>query len=59
MKFSREKFERNADKDTIRGVPKEHRGTLDGKEVVNDEINYKVGYDKFHLSPVPAEWCEE
>ena len=59
MKFSREKFECNADKATIRAVPKEHRVALDGKEVVNGEINYKVGNDKFYLFPVWPEWCEE
>lgn len=38
MKFSREKFECNADKTTLRLVSKEHRVALDGKEVVNGEI---------------------
>lgn len=59
MKFSREKFERNADKTTLRLVPKEHRVALDGKEVVNGEIKYKLGNDKFCLFPVYPEWCEE
>lgn len=59
MKFSRKKFERNADKGALRLVPKEHRAALDGKEVVNGEIEYKVGNDKFCLYPVFLEWCEE
>lgn len=59
MKFSREKFERNADKTTLRLVPKEHRFALDGKEVVNNEIKYKVRNDWFCLYPVFSEWCEE
>ena len=59
MKFSRKKFERNADKGILRLVPKEHRAALDGKEVVNGEIEYMVGNDKFCLYPVFPEWCEE
>lgn len=59
MKFNRKKFEQNADKATLRLVPQEHRAALDGKEVVNGEIEYKIGYDKFYLFPVFKEWCEE
>lgn len=29
------------------------------KEVVNGEIQYKVGKDKFCIYPVFSEWCEE
>ncbi len=58
MKFNSKKFMINADSVCERAIPKSHREALDGKEVVNGEIEYSVSGEDWYLYPVLPEWCD-
>lgn len=57
MKFSKEKFKK--DKRHNKLIPKEHVDIIDGMEVIDQQIEYKVGVIRHYLYPVLPEWCEE
>jgi hypothetical protein len=56
MKFSASKFRK--DKRYRRLLPDSHLAVLDGREVVDEHINYEVDGEEFYLYPVIPEWCE-
>ena len=39
-------------------LPDSHLAVLDGREVVDEHINYEVDGEEFYLYPVIPEWCE-
>lgn len=59
MKFSVEKFRKNAEHAIRKRVPQPHLDILDGMEVTRDTLEYQVDGEKFYLFPVYPEWCEE
>lgn len=58
MKFSVKKFAANADKVCRKAVTEPHRQALDGKEVVDGQIDYSVDGKEYYLYPVLPEWCD-
>ncbi|WP_230397995.1 hypothetical protein [Novisyntrophococcus fermenticellae] len=59
MRFSVEKFRKNAEHAIRKRVPQPHLDILDGMEVTRDTLEYQVDGEKFYLFPVYPEWCEE
>lgn len=57
MRFDRKKFSTNADPVCRKSLPESHRLVLDGKEVVNGQIEYSVDGKEYYLFPVLPEWC--
>ena len=61
MKFSKEKFEKNAPKSILKIISEEHRNALEGKEVDFTDgygnIDYTVNDKNFYLYPVNEDWC--
>ncbi|MBA4697820.1 MAG: hypothetical protein H2212_00150 [Ruminococcus sp.] len=58
MKFSKDKFRRNAPHAIRKALPESHRDVLDGMEVDRCEITYTVDGEEFELYPVEPDWCE-
>ncbi|WP_333792022.1 hypothetical protein [Muricomes intestini] len=58
MKFSKDKFRRNAPHAIRKALPESHRDVLDGMEVTRDTLEYQVDGEEYYLFLVYAEWCE-
>ncbi len=58
MKFNKKKFAANADSVCRKLLPESHRQALDGKEVVDGQINYEADGEEWYLYPVLPEWCD-
>ncbi len=58
MKFSEDKFRRNADHAIRKRMPQSHLNVLDGMEVDMCEITYTVDGEEYYLYPVEPDWCE-
>lgn len=59
MKFSAERFRKNAEQAIRKRVPQSHLDVLDGMEVTGDTLEYQVDGEEYYLFPVYTEWCEE
>ena len=59
MKFDRKMFSINADHVCRRLLPESHREALDGKEVIDGQIEYIADGKEWYLFPVLSEWCIE
>jgi len=57
LKFSKEKFRK--DKRYRRLLTEDQLEVLDGREVVDERIDYEVDGEEYCLYPVIPEWCEE
>lgn len=57
MRLDKKKFSANADPTCRKLITEEHRDALDGKEVVNGQIEYTVNGENYYLFPVLPEWC--
>lgn len=58
MKFNAKKFSSNADSVSRKSLPETHRQALDGKTVVDGQIEYSVDGEDYYLYPVLPEWCD-
>ena len=58
MKFNARKFLDNADSVCKKALPESHRQELDGKKVVDGQIEYTVDGQEYYLYPVLPEWCD-
>lgn len=58
MKFNAKKFTANADSACRKRLPESHRQALDGKKVVDGQINYEADGKAWYLYPVLPEWCD-
>jgi len=58
MKFSAEKFKKNAEKHICKSIPESHRQVLDDMEVIDGQIDYEVDGEEYYLYPVLSEWCK-
>ena len=59
MKFSKEKFKKNATKDILKKINIEHRNALDGKKINDGVIYYTIGEVDYYLYPVEKDWCQQ
>lgn len=59
MRFSKDKFRKNAPHAIRKALPESHRDVLDGMEVDRCEIEYEVDGKEYSLYPVEPDWCEE
>ncbi len=63
MRFSVEKFRKNAEHAIRKRVPQPHLDVLDGMEVEKEnhfgKISYVADRNEWWLYPVYPEWCEE
>lgn len=57
MRFSTERFVKNADAGVRKLLPESHRRALDGKEVQNGQIEYSADGENWCLYPVDVAWC--
>lgn len=48
----------NADAACRKALPESHRRELDGKEVINGQIEYNADGNEWYLYPVLPEWCD-
>lgn len=58
MKFNAKKFMSNADSIARKSVPELHRQVLDGREVIDGQIDYSLDGKDYYLYPVLPEWCD-
>ena len=58
MRFNAKKFASNADSVSRKSLPETHRQELDGKTVVDGQIEYSVDGEDYYLYPVLPEWCD-
>lgn len=58
MRFNAGKFMANADGVCRKALPESHRQALDGKEVINGQIEYTADGYEWYLYPVLPEWCD-
>lgn len=58
MRFNSKKFGANADCVCLRLLPESHRKELDGKPVINGQIEYEADGESWYLYPVLPEWCD-
>ena len=58
MKFSKDKFRRNAPHAIRKALPESHRDVLDGMQVDKGAIEYTVDGKEWELYPVEPDWCE-
>lgn len=59
MIFSTKKFEANADNVCRKALTAPHRQALEGKEVIDGQIEYSVDGEDYYLYPVQPEWCNK
>lgn len=64
MKFSKKKFEVNAESYVKKLIPESHRNAVDGLPVRFEDsgfgaVDYVVDGEEHTLYPVYPEWCEE
>jgi hypothetical protein len=58
MRFREKRFSANADSVCRRCMPESHRKALEGREVVNGQIEYEADGECWYLYPVLSEWCD-
>lgn len=58
MRFNEKKFSANADSVCRRCLPESHRQALNGREVIDGEIEYEADGEEWYLHPVLPEWCD-
>ncbi len=59
MRFNAKKFLANADSVCRKTIPESHREALNGKEVLNEQIEYRADGEDWFLYPVLPEWCDD